>query len=367
MTEPDNLSIARQHLSDAISNFQPPTCDPLNVSPYLAAALLQKATRRGHEGLALRAAATLLRDAPDRLWRRCGGIAYEDVGLADIDTVAIVTAALTGKRFRAQIGGEWAVASFIVSKMARAPKCRAADDLLLTADLHPSLETTRHELSTLLTSELMRFATGSGSLPERAVALWYACGTNWRTSPHLRSRRGEPGMAFDELAKAGFPLTVVETARAGYRKLGEILCPFVALLQPLNQSGTTTIEDDPLPPETMIGEVPSWALDMYSREGRAALNAFLQGDSETARWVRAHVPAARRVNFLGTVVFRVEGQLCLRRLRWPVADELRRLVDIECNGPHCTDATEIQELMQADIPVLNGVRAEVMGGLHHVG
>jgi hypothetical protein len=117
----------------------------------------------------------------------------------------------------------------------------------------------------------------------------------------------------------------------------------------------------------MIGELPSWSLDLYSREGRAALNAFLQGDSETARLVRARVPAAHNVNFLGTILFRVEGQLCLQRLRWPVADVLRRLVDFECNGPHCPNATEILELMRADIPVLNGVRAKVIGGLNRVG
>ena len=50
--------------------------------------LLQKAIRRGHEELALRAAATLLRISPERLWRRCGCIAFEDVGVADLDTVA---------------------------------------------------------------------------------------------------------------------------------------------------------------------------------------------------------------------------------------------------------------------------------------
>jgi replication-associated recombination protein RarA len=106
MNEPNILAIARQQLSNAISNFQTPTCDPLAASPWIAMSLMQKAIRRGEERLALRAAATLLRDAPDRLWRRSGCIAFEDVGVADIDTVAIVAAALAGKRFRAGLGGE---------------------------------------------------------------------------------------------------------------------------------------------------------------------------------------------------------------------------------------------------------------------
>jgi hypothetical protein len=101
MNETDLLGIARQKLTDAISQYQPPIIHtPLKVSPWIAMSLLQKAIRRGEERLALRAAATLLRISPERLWRRCGCIAFEDVGVADLDTVAVVTAALSGKRYR---------------------------------------------------------------------------------------------------------------------------------------------------------------------------------------------------------------------------------------------------------------------------
>ena len=362
MNKPDILSIARQQLLEAISDFQTPTYDPLNVSPWLAMALLQKAIRRGHEHLALRAAATLLRVSPERLWRRCGCIAFEDVGVADLDTVAVVTSALSGKRYRENLGGEWRVASFIVSRMVHSPKCRGADDLLLTAEYHPAYERARLDFASKTTAELIGIATSSVTLPIRALAMWYGLGTDRRPSSRLRARRGDPTAMFDALCEAGIPHTLVEVARGGFRKVGEVLCPFVALLHPLKQSGGTTIENDQLPSETLIGELPSWSLDLYSREGRAALHAFLQGDSETARWVRAHVPAARRVNFLGTVVFRVEGQLCLQRLRWPTGDELRRQVDFECHGRYCSDATEVLDLMGGNIPVLNGVRLLLNGG-----
>src|SRR6266581_1855767 len=100
MNKPNILGIARQQLCEAISNFQTPRCDPLKVSPWIAMSLLQKAIRRGEERLALRAAATLLHVSPERLWRRCGCITFEDVGVADLDTVAVVTSALSGKRYR---------------------------------------------------------------------------------------------------------------------------------------------------------------------------------------------------------------------------------------------------------------------------
>jgi hypothetical protein len=49
------------------------------------------------------------------------------------------------------------------------------------------------------------------------------------------------------------------------------------------------------------------------------------------------------------------------RMRWPLAEELRRQVDVECSGRGCPDATEILELLRDDIPRLNEARAAVMG------
>jgi hypothetical protein len=128
---------------------------------------------------------------------------------------------------------------------------------------------------------------------------------------------------------------------------------------------SANLADDDMPPEILIDGIPGWALDTYTREGRRALKLFLQSDSASARWINANVPAGQRVNLLGNIVFRVEGGLVRRRSRWPTADELRHMVDVGSHGPACPDATEILALMKADIPALNGVRAEVIGGAGH--
>jgi hypothetical protein len=95
--------------------------------------------------------------------------------------------------------------------------------------------------------------------------------------------------------------------------------------------------------------------------------ATTQNDgTPTARWVRAHIPARKRVTFLGTIVFRLEGQCVQRRLLWSVGDELRRLVDYESNGQHCRDAAEILQLTRADLGELNAIRAELMEASSHV-
>jgi hypothetical protein len=170
MNGPIILNGARQQLSDEIFTYREAKPAPLKISPWLAMSLLQKAIRRGEGELAQRAAATLLLIAPDRLWRRCGAASFEEVGVADLQTVSLVTAALAGKRYRATIGGEWKAASFIVDRMTNAPKCRAADDLLLTADSHPLYRRARTDLATKTTRELIRIATGDAALPVRALA-----------------------------------------------------------------------------------------------------------------------------------------------------------------------------------------------------
>ena len=51
MNETDLLDLARQKLTDAISQYQPPIHSPLQVSTWIAMSLLQKAIRRGEDGL----------------------------------------------------------------------------------------------------------------------------------------------------------------------------------------------------------------------------------------------------------------------------------------------------------------------------
>lgn len=359
MTQPNKLDLARQHLADSIVGQRYSCAPSLEVSPWVAMSALQKGIRRGDESLALQAAATLLQKSPESLWRRCGGIVFEDVGLGDLEALSLVTAALGGKRFRATLGGEWPVASFIVSRMARAVKCRAADDLLMAAELHPQFMHARTEYAPLSTPKLLRIALSAAPLPERAVAIWYAAGTGWRPSRHMCARRGDPKAAFDALSclSGGSDLTAI--AYAGYRKIGEILCPLVTLLQPLRRSETAFIQDDPIPPEVMVRDVPGWAYDVYSREGRMALSAFLKGGSETARWITAHIAPARRIGVLGGIVFRVEGGLVRRRLRWSTADSLRAMVDLGSHGLDEPEAIEVLGLMRQDIPTLNKVRSDV--------
>jgi hypothetical protein len=233
----------------------------------------------------------------------------------------------------------------------------------MVCELHPALAEVRVELPLLTTRELTTIAVGKGTIEKRALALWYALGTDRRPSA-LVSRPGEPRLVFDYLCEAGWPHSIVEVAREGFRRGGNMLCPLVALLS-CEPREPSQIGDDDFPPETMLGGVPGWAMDVHTRQGRAAFAYFLETDAPSARWVRTNIRPARRLTFFGHIVFRVESGLVVNRQRWPQADELRRQGDVECSYPDSRDDTKILELTRADLPILDEFRAAVARGLGH--
>lgn len=317
-----------------------PTPSSLRVSPWLAMSILQKAIRRGDDRWALRAAATLLRAAPDRLWRRLGVIAFEDIGTADLETIELVTAAGAG-RGRQVTASEWEVVSLLITCVARAPKCRAADDLLMVVDHHPALAEGRGA-STRHGAPMRR------SLPELALDL--SAGSV--ATPVMRPHGADQVSALPDRA--------VWVARAGAGWLGHPLCGFLPLLAAARSGEECSFGDDDLPPETTVRGMPGWAFDMFVREGRTALKEFLRRSSRSGLWIEEHVPPSRRLDFLGNLVFAVEGGLLRARSSWPTATRLRYLAEIESQGPWCRDASEVLALLRDELPLLNRVRVDVL-------
>ncbi len=340
----------------------PPNPCPIETTPWIAMSLMQKAVRRGNSSTALMAAATLLRDAPERLWRRIGCIAYEDIGVADIKCLGLVTASLTGKVLRNQLGGEWAVASLIVQIMAEATKNRSADDLLMTIAALPSLQKDRQQFTQHSDERLQQIVLGCSDIHRRGLALWYLIGTKRCPSPNLIPRQGNLEMAFEVLAEHGVSPSMVQITRQGFIKTREVLAPFVGLLAFVNKIRGIAPTNDVVPSVRLAGGVPSYALDTYTREGKRAFAQFLQSNVGTANWIRANLPNKGRSAFLGELVFRVEGGCLVNRSAGLAADGLRQQYELECLGVGAEKATDVLSLMQSDIPLLNKIRANVMGG-----
>lgn len=80
---------------------------------------------------------------------------------------------------------------------------------------------------------------------------------------------------------------------------------------------------------------------------------------------KKRVPGDTSVEFLGNLISAVEGGLLKSRLAWSMGVLLRQCAEFNCQGPWCPDAREIVALMRTDLPLLNEVRAAVVGGFNY--
>ena len=194
-------------LSEAIAKAENPTPPILLAADrYIALSAMQKAIRRGHEDLALRSAMNLMVGGPQAIWRRFGMIAFEDIGVANIDLVGWVTVVIGKPEVRKRLGGEWKVADFLIRTLCRSAKCRAADELLHLNERDPALADLRDELPGLSLQDRIRLATScTVGIESQALATWFAIGTDKITSYAFTEVPGCPENTFDGLRDADYP------------------------------------------------------------------------------------------------------------------------------------------------------------------
>lgn len=361
MNGPEIMTSIIADIERDLREYQPRPAETIpRHSPDLAVALLQKSLRRGHADLALAVADMLTREAPDRLWRRLAVIAIEDVGLGDLDAVYTTVVASAFWRRLARRFGDQRLVSFVVSRLAAASKCRAADDLLVTATSCPAWRDVHLELAELHLDAQLDLVARDASIERRAIALRLAMGTDTVGSGTRRSHR-RADVVFDFMCEIGLPHTLVEVSRAAYRQTGEVLCAFLPILYREFDGNEAVLVSDDFPPETMIDGIPSWALDGFTKAGRRALAYFLNADCGTTRWLRANILSGERMAILRHAQFRVEAGLVADRLVWPTGRNLRRQADLHSWPFPLEDAAELLSLMQADIGILNRAREATHG------
>ena len=117
--------------------------------------LMQKAIRRDRPDLALCSAAPAAGDLSRAPLAPSLVTACEDIGVAELDAVALVMAGLTGKAWRSGHGGDWIIVSLVIERLCRAIKCRASDDLAYICERHPRLSQARLDLALTPHPELL--------------------------------------------------------------------------------------------------------------------------------------------------------------------------------------------------------------------
>lgn len=259
-------------LQPLASDCKVPTVEPLSASSWVAASVAQKAIRRGDVDLATRAALALLDTDAAKLWRRLAGIAFEDIGLADLECVRLVMAATAGKGFRQQYGGEHRVAGLVVARMCVAKKCRSADDLFIAVSHHHELEEVRTDLAREDLSQHLRHLRERRSLLGLAVTALNSSGVRW--NGRIEGKAADAAATFAAMLDAGIDDEIVALAEQGFRRTREALPVLLPLLTLAMPAGELPSQDDEFPP-VVIGRnsVPTYCYDAFSWEGNPMLNA----------------------------------------------------------------------------------------------
>lgn len=345
-------------LQPLLSDYEVPTVEPLHVSKWVAASVVQKGIRRGNVDLALRAAATLLKSDPAKLWRRLAGIVFEDVGLASVDTIRLVMAATRSKSLREEFGGEWAVASRLVEQMAISPKCRSTDDLLWAISQHHELDELRASLAGVDLPEYLSRIRDRGALLGASLSVLHGSGVRW--DGQVAGKTANAAATFDAMRVAGVNPEIVALAEHGFRKTREALPVLLPMLTLALPSGVLPAQDDEFPP-VVIGcnGLPTYVYDAFSWEGKSALSRFLKRNTVTGRWLRRHVPVERRMAVLAGAIFRVEGGLVKQRVQWPCAMTLRWLADAGYHNMKLSDPAGFLDMIRDDLPTIDEERSHV--------
>jgi hypothetical protein len=315
----DLFDFVREGLAEEIAARPPMLPVPLVCDRWQARSALQKAVRRGDVEIAQSALATLHTEDVRAMWRHVVIIALEDVGVSSIDTLTRVVAASRNRAWRTTHGGDWAVASFLVSEMARGQHCQAACDLLMRVLNDPAWASARLEALDSDITELTAMLADRHSKLSRRAAAALALGGGLAEE----QRQRQPGAVFEILSDG--PSHVAATAHAAWKASGNPM----AFLLPLvwtewREANGPCEDDDPLAPAAMAGPLPGYALDRFTRLGGRVIRALIAADADLRLVLKAAeiAPGAWPAT-VGDALFVLEGGKVKRRVIWPLGDKLR--------------------------------------------
>ena len=300
--------------------------EPLLADQWVTISLLQKSIRRSEVETAQRAAFTLFAQKGSAIWRRFMVIAFEDVGAASPDAVAMSVAASTDSSWRRKSGGDLPIAVQLARVLAEAPKSRSAEHLITSAQHHPSLAKARMlRGATSLTDQLAAVINQNASLTERAVAVWCVSGIGWVAEK--RAKADLPAL-LDRSRSLGVPDELVTATGIAAQKTREpitLMVPLVWLAA--TRHSHHTISKSEVPATKIVDGVPMYSLDKHTRLGREAIRRFASENDEVRETLARCVPAARRNDAAYMAAFYADAAPLAIKLVWKGADELEEFGD----------------------------------------
>ncbi len=315
----------RQELRQAVRQVTPPA---LTILPWkdkwVLASALQKAIRRGDAALAMRCADTMLSLDMSMLLRRLQGTALEDVGIGDLEAVTQAIVVTVDVNWLHRLGGVRETLWYVISRLSEAPKERSADYLLSITQHDPALAGLRTDFADAPMLDLLGcLGNKNASIESRALAMWYAIGTDRLPGTNLATRKGDPAAVRYTLECLGAPSVLLEAGKLAWRRMRNPFPAFVPLLVTVVTPGMATVQENTLPPPDFINGIPLYALGGHTRPGKAALREFVNKCLPMRKFLEQHVPEIKWGEAIHVSTFHAEAALCQRHIIWSLGQELR--------------------------------------------
>ncbi len=315
-------SLVDDTLRQELPKYRPPEFSKLTIHDrYLATSLLQKAIRRNELDSALSAGEFLRCNYPSYFWRRLPIIALEDVGLANQALVYFVMVVTANPPVWGVVHGMAKVAHFIIEKLCKSPKDRAADDLFDVVSRDPVCANNCIELANSAEIDVVDiepdddvFARVFSLIPPR------------QQNGEFKERLSRPDEWAWKIEQAEFVISCSTTivASLAAKQTRSVLAPMLAALDPEFPKSFDEVHDD-LMPAAWHGGVPTWACGQHTRVGLAGLRAYAKRSKRAATLLQnGKTGDVSTSKVLGGLLFRFECGQLRHRADWSVGSDLKR-------------------------------------------
>lgn len=293
---------------------------PLELDPWIASSLLQKAIRRGEVELAHHAAASFHKHRGTRIWRRLITIAVEDIGIADVPLILELTKLASNRRLRDVLGSEQELISDFCRRLAEAPKDRSADYVYCAATkLETALQDRSRFRSWSVDDQIAMACDVSQPLARRTVAALLACTSsdNGGTIKRVELER----------LMCTLPVRFLDLEEATISLAKMKAHPFAVTLPLIwstwwHMGAEHDVMEEQVPATDYVNGLPLYALDKHTAAGKQALGRFASSDQLQAvlqRWV----PAGRHKDVVAIAAFYADAAPVSRRFHWSLAPLLK--------------------------------------------
>ncbi len=354
---------SRPPLPERIAAYQP-HIDMVDVptigDKWVLASNLQKSIRRGLIKTAVGTATKLLAVDSSYFWRRLLVIAYEDIGVADIQLSHDLLKTFRREALHRQLGAE-RVAAYFADALSRACKSRALCDAIAMLEFNVRLGEIEKPCFYLTDSQLVESVCRTTEpLMSRVAALRHICGYRDNVYGSYRAATKPRPELMREVCQV-LSLTDMEATlfTSGQSTSESLNIPLPVVVQLVRGDKYVAYSDQEF--DGMNGLLFA-SLDRHTRTGKKCFTQLARNVEAIGKFFRQR-PELNPAEAIGVAVFIIEGASLNRWVVFPQSDFLRQIFEqnfLEHAGVTGGGASELLHIVQDNLTELNRIRAEVI-------